>query len=506
MSRGGSEVQMRSRTGLPQQRGSRPRKLSSLVVLLPLLFEPGGRDVSDFVGGWQGRIEAPGGRLGIRVNLEHGDNGWTGTIDIPQQGVKELALEGVVVDGQEVGFSIRGVPGSPTFRGSLSAGVIEGEFMQGPATLAFRLIRGEVPEALPPRRSQDPRGPFPYEAVEVEYKSGSVSLAGTLTTPLGTGPHPAVLLLSGSGAQNRDGEVFGHRPFAVLADHLTRRGFAVLRMDDRGAGASSRGPEEATTQDLSEDAVAGLSFLKSRSEIAPGRVGLLGHSEGALVAAITAAESQEPAFVIMLAGPGRPGKPLVRAQNRSILEAAGTPAETVAWHEALVDDLIELALGTRDEERLRLRLEEERRQRASGPSGSLSVAETLLLETVERQIPRFVSPWFLQFLRYDPRVALRQVRVPVLALAGELDLQVPPALNQTEIRNALDVAGNTDVTCQTFARLNHLFQEARTGHPAEYPVLEETISPRVLRAIAEWLGDRFGGAAATGRSSKDEAS
>lgn len=445
----------------------------------------------DLSGEWQGKIETPGIPLGVRVQLEHGEGGWSGTIDIPQQGAKGLPLEGIEIDGAKAAFSIRGVPGQPTFRGTYAQGEIRGQFSQSGARFPFVLTRGAVEEAADPPRPQEPKPPYPYAEREVVYRSGEVELAGTLTLPATPGPHPAVLLLSGSGAQNRDEEVFGHRPFLVIADHLARHGVAVLRVDDRGVGGSSGSLRNATAAELADDAISGVRFLRNREEIAADRVGLLGHSEGASVAALSAAKDGGVGFVVMLAAPGLPGRELLLLQNRRIFEIAGVPEETVRRRLAVLDGL--LAIAPEGEERLRQKLQEETRAWSEAVESDGDGAPDPWATALEQQLSQLTSPWFLDFLSRDPRIALRQLRVPVLALGGALDLQVPPDPNQAELKEALAKAGNEDAEVLTLDGLNHLFQAAQTGLPNEYARIEETISPPVLERISRWMKARFAG-------------
>ena len=265
-------------------------------------------------GHWEGRIEIPGQPLAVKIDLAADDSDWRGTIDIPAQGAEGLPLSEirVVEDGEDVRvkFSIRGVPGNPTFDGQLQEGIISGMFNQGGATFGFRLSR-EVVAA--PVRPQEPQPPFPYHIEEVMFQNGDVNLAGTLTVPQGDGPFPAVLLISGSGLQDRDETVFGHKPFWVLADHLSRAGIAVLRVDDPGIGKSTPHPEPPTTAVFATDAEAGVAFLKGDDRI--GTVGLIGHSEGGAIAAVVASRNDDIGFVVLMAAPGVLGAELLRKQN-----------------------------------------------------------------------------------------------------------------------------------------------------------------------------------------------
>ena len=278
------------------------------------------------VGHWEGQIDIPGQPITVKVDLTINDSDWSGTIDIPTQGAKGLPLSDILVVEEDsslrVKFSIRGVPGNPTFDGQLQDGAISGTFSQGGATFGFQLSRERVKG---PARPQEPKPPFPYKIEEVAFQNGAVNLAGTLTLPQGDGPFPAVLLISGSGLQDRDETLVGHKPFWVLADHLSRAGIAVLRVDDPGIGKSTPHPKPPTTADFATDVEAGVAFLKGDARI--GSVGLIGHSEGGLIAAIVASRSNDVGFIVLMAGPGVPGAELLRKQNERIFDAAGIAGE-----------------------------------------------------------------------------------------------------------------------------------------------------------------------------------
>lgn len=359
--------------------------------------------------------------------------------------------------------------------------------------LAFApgVVRAFDPTPAPTRRPQEPRRPFSYTAEEVSYANGDVKLAGTLTIPQGPGPFPAVLLLSGSGPQDRDGALYGHQPLLVIADHLSRHGIAVLRVDDRGVGGSTGNVDEATTADFARDALAGVRFLESHPKIAKGRIGLLGHSEGGIVAPLAASQSPGVAFVVLLAGTGVPGAEIVRRQNELIARSNGVPEEAVR--------------RSQDALRRTFAILREEPERAARTARLRALGRDLLVHMSEDQIKTLGghaaagdavarginTPWFRYFIDYDPRPALRRVKVPVLALNGSLDLQVPADPNLPEIRKALEQAGNQDVTVRLLPRLNHLFQPATTGSPAEYGVIETTIDPQVLDLVTGWITKRF---------------
>ena len=436
------------------------------------------------VGHWEGYIEIPGQSLAVKVDLTINDSDWSGTIDIPTQGAKDLPLSDIHIEenGADVSvkFSIRGVPGNPTFDGKLHDGVISGKFSQGGAQFSFRLSREAIPG---PARPQEPKPPFPYHIEEVMFQNGAVNLAGTLTLPQGDGPFPAVLLISGSGLQDRDETLVGHKPFWVLADHLSRAGIAVLRVDDPGIGKSTPHPKPPTTADFATDVAAGVAFLKRDDRI--GRVGLIGHSEGGIIAAIVASRSNDVDFVVLMAGPGVPGAELLRKQNERIFDAAGIAGERKQNLLTLLNHLFTILTSedmTENEQRQGVD-EIVRQQLEINGVPPAKQEETQVRALVEQAL----TPWMRYFLTFDPRPALEQIRVPVLALNGELDVQVDAEQNLTAIAAALDKGGNQDVTVHRLPEHNHLFQRARTGLMNEYAAIEETISPEVLNLIRDWV-------------------
>jgi pimeloyl-ACP methyl ester carboxylesterase len=351
-------------------------------------------------------------------------------------------------------------------------------------------------------RPQEPRPPFPYSAEEVTYRNAtdSTRFAGTLTLPPGDGPFPAVVLITGSGAQNRDETVMGHRPFLVLADHLTRQGIAVLRADDRGVGGSTGSLMAATIEDNVGDALAAVRLLRAHPRIDPARVGLIGHSEGGWVAPLAASRSDAVAFVVMLAGPAVSGEEILYAQTRAISRASGASPASIEASEAVARQIYRIILTEPDS--------------ARAISSILALTDTILrtlppdqaaaldsawnapgrAEQFRQGLPTTVTPWFRFLLAYDPAAALDALRVPVLALFGELDLQVPPAQSVPVLERLW--ADHPDATIHVFPGLNHLFQHAQTGLVAEYATIEETFAAEALNRISEWITRRFAGARA----------
>jgi uncharacterized protein len=468
------------------------RQLRFILILLLLSLVPGlarAADPAAAGGHWEGEISLPNNQLlQIMIDLESADGAWKGTIDIPSQGAKDLPLEQIAVDGPKVKFVITGVPGAPTFEGTIDGTEIQGNFTQGGGSVPFRLGRQAV-ELM--RRPQEPSPPFPYTAEEVTYKNGDVTLAGTLTLPPGLGPFPAVVLITGSGAQNRDETLLGHKPFLVLADHLTRRGIAVLRADDRGVGGSTGSTMDSTSADFAQDALAGVRLLKAHAKIAPAKIGLLGHSEGGVIAPLAASQSPDVAFVVLLAGTGVPAPELLLKQSELISRAAGISEESIRLEAEAMKRMFEILRSEKDPATRGSKLRE------AAKSTIAAAAEQDLKDAggpeayVESMVKGVDTPWFRFFLDHDPRPALRKTTVPVLALNGALDLQVPVDMNLPVIEQVLKESGNKDVTAKSLPGLNHLFQRAKTGSPSEYAQIEETMSPEVLELVAAWISERF---------------
>lgn len=349
-------------------------------------------------------------------------------------------------------------------------------------------------------RPQTPRPPFPYASRDVSYvnpKDGT-RLSGTLVLPAppadappeaipGAAParHPAAVLITGSGAQDRDETLFGHKPFLVIADHLARHGIATLRVDDRGVGGSSGSSEQSTSLDFAGDVRAGLDFLKTQPEIDPARLGLIGHSEGGIIAPLVAQGADDVAFVVLLAATAFPGRDILAQQLAAILRA-GRLDEAKIQQQIDAQQRTFAAVGLGGREAARPAIRELIVLQAPGAAGS--ALDTM----VEQQLDRLMSPWFLFFLSHDPRPALGALRAPTLALNGSVDLQVLPGPNLGQIRTSLEQAGNPDATVLELPSLNHLFQTATSGAPGAYPLIKETFAPAALDVMTAWIRQRTG--------------
>jgi uncharacterized protein len=328
------------------------------------------------------------------------------------------------------------------------------------------------------KRPQNPKKPYPYHEEEVIFESreSGIKLSGTLTFPESGGPFPAVVLISGSGAQDRNEELMGHKPFLVLSDYLTRHGIAVLRFDDRGVGGSTTGSSGDTTDNFAIDVMGGTSYLKTRKEIDSKNIGLIGHSEGGMIAPLVAAKSSDIAFIVMMAGTGVPGEDILKLQGELIMRANGAPEEMIKENARVQKVMLDIIKTTTDKEIAKEKIRE-----------ALSDLGPGKLDAIQTQLYTTMSPWMRFFINFDPKTALEKVKCPVLALNGEKDLQVSPAQNLPEIEKALIAGKNKDYKIIELPGLNHLFQTCKTGSVAEYAQIEETISPNVLELITSWI-------------------
>ncbi len=443
---------------------------------------------------WHGTVDLPGAaELEFFVTFVVDSGLPSATISIPAQSARDLPLASVVYTATRIEFTLAVTPAA-VFAADRDDATAVGTLNQGaefPLTME-RTAEGEAAAPAAPNRPQTPQAPFPYESREVSYANPveGNTIAGTLSLPAGAGPHPAALLITGSGSQDRDETIFEHKPFWVIADHLSRRGIAVLRVDDRGIGGSDGARAGLTSEDFAGDVAAGVAFLRAQSEIDSDSVGLIGHSEGGLIGPMVAADDARIAFVVMLAGPGVNGAELLRVQNEMILRAADMPDEYVArqielqlslW-DAMTSEVAEEVIDERLDALLDLQL-------SSVPAEERALAKENAFAAAKAQV---TSAWLRFFLAADPAVYLEEVTAPVLALNGTLDLQVSADQNLPAIAAALARGGNTDVATHPLERLNHLFQHATTGQVSEYGAIEETFSAEVLEIMTEWLSARVG--------------
>ncbi|RKX78095.1 MAG: alpha/beta hydrolase [Spirochaetes bacterium] len=431
---------------------------------------------------WEGVIRAGGQELRIVFKINRTKTGsWEATMDSPDQGVKDIPVKNIKVEGMSIRIDIPAI--GARYKGELNESelMIKGIWQQAGGDYPVDLQ--PVKEVTVIERPQDPHPPYPYISRDIRFKNeeDGITLAGTLTIPEFVGRHPAVVLVSGSGAQNRNEEIMNHRPFLVLADHLTRNGITVFRYDDRGAGESEGDTKTATSADLAGDAWAAVKFLMSQPEVDDSAVGLVGHSEGGLIAAMLAAEHRQIAFLVLLASPGLPGYELLLKQSAAILKASGASESRITQVQEVNRRIYDIILGEPDNE---IAAEELR---------SFMKSIGMKKEQADAQISQLLSPWYRFFLSYDPIPTFKRVKCPVLALNGSLDVQVPADINLKAIEDALSLGGNERITIQRLPGLNHLFQHAESGLVEEYARIEETFAPEVMEIIVRWIKESVAG-------------
>ena len=438
----------------------------------------------DISGSWNGTISIQGTELPLVFNLKKSAEGYTSTMDSPTQGAKDMPMDQTTFENKDlkISFAAAGIK----YEGKwLNDNEIKGNFHQGAFTTPLNLKRGTV-EII---RPQEPKKPFPYYSENVKFtnKKDNLSFGATLTLPKENGKFPAVILISGSGQQNRDSEVLGHKSFLVISDYLTRNGIAVLRYDDRGVGESEGDPTLSTSADFANDARAAIEYLRSRKEINTKNIGIIGHSEGGIIAPMIAATDKNIAFLVLLAGSGVPGDELLVDQNYQVGKLSGMSEEALAEAKVTNQTIYDIVKANADAAELKkamtafFQASVDKIPEASRPS------KEELDKMLQQEYAAISSPWLRYFLTYNPKPNLKKVKVPVLVLNGEKDIQVSADLNTQAIANALKEGGNKNVKVQIFSGLNHLFQHCTTCQIDEYSKIEETFAPEVLKTITDWI-------------------
>lgn len=439
-------------------------------------------------GRWEGAISIVGQRLGIVVHLETNAGVLEAFIDIPQQAASGLPLGNVRHEGDRLHMELVAGPGLAVFDGEVEGDTIAGQFTQSGLQGTFELARAAEPPAAQPQPE-----PAPYREEPVTFSSGDVRLAGTLTLPEGEPPHRAVVLIGGSGPQDRDSNVFGFPLFATLADRLARAGIAVLRYDDRGVGGSSGSTMQSTTEDFAADVAAALETLAARGDIDGDRIGLLGISEGGLVAPLVAVRHPgKVALVVLMAAPALDGQAILEAQAAALARAQGAGEEDIEKNLAIQRSIFAAVRGEKSWDQVDREMDETiRAALAAAPESqraAITDEDALVRAQIEAQLGMARTPWFRFFLDYDPAVTLRALKAtPVLALYGERDLQVPAEMNRKAMAEALRLAGNPGVEIRVVPGANHLFQAAKTGSAREYATLPKEFAPGVVEAIAGFI-------------------
>lgn len=469
-------------------------KRSLLTILCLLTALAGMTQVQQkIIGTWEGKLNiGPGLRI-IFHFLETPSGSIKATADSPDQSAYGLKCDTVIFQEREV-VRVEMHALNAVFSGRLmDDSTLNGQFTQN-ATYPLLLKKGNFQPPAPPKRPQTPHPPYPYKSEDVEYDNAEHSLhyGATITIPNGKGPFPAALLVTGSGAQNRDEELANHKVFAVLADALTKNGMVVLRVDDRGVGKSTGVFADATSEDFAKDVNTSLDYLLSRPEVDKKKTGLIGHSEGGMIVPMVASKRNDIDFAILLAAPGIKIDSLMAEQNAAILRSVGISQASINAYIPLYKKLMKEIIYAKDTTEAYRKVGELFRQWIPSIDSATRKelgfdSETSIRNVTSVLVEGFSGKWFKYFLSFDPGPYLRQLKCKVLALNGEKDIQVNASSNLQAIESALKKSGSKEYTVQKLPGLNHLFQTCKTCTLQEYGELEETFSPAALQIINDWL-------------------
>lgn len=446
----------------------------------------------DVLGFWDGNLKMLSIDLQFQLKIEKPDKSLNAYINIPTQGVKAYPLPVFTYKKSKVHFELPGQAGVAKFDGVLKGDSIKGTLLQAGIKGTFALKRS-VEQATVTQKEETPREPLPYSEDEVAFKSGSILFSGTLTRPKGdaNAKYPAVILLTGSGPHDRDETIYGFKIFEKIADYLTKNGIAVLRYDDRGVGGSTGKKMLSTTSDFADDALAAVEFMKKQSNIDIKKIGLLGHSEGGVVASMAAARSNGIAFLVLVSSQGVDGGDVILEQQKLILKSVNTPDSIITQNLELQKKINDALKSDKDLNDLKGDIkkfaEEDYNNLSPAVKSSIQDKEAYINANVQSQIVIFNNPWFRFYVKNNPYDALVHVTIPVLMTFGELDLQVPFAQNKPKIEEALTKAGNKNIKSVIFPKANHLYQEAKIGNPTEYAQLPKEFVPGFLKTISDWI-------------------
>lgn len=458
-----------------------------IIAALCLMFVSLSYSQQEIVGKWEGKIILQGMEFDIVTDFAKSDTGYSGLIDVIQQGANDLPLQNISYSRHDVKFELATPASTAYFEGAfVTNDSISGVFKQSGFKGEFYLV------AFKEKVQVEPEENLPYAVEEVSFINGDNYFAGTLTLPNYKGKHPAVVLITGSGAQTRDEDIFGFKIFKVIADHLTRNGIAVLRYDDRNTGESKGTPvNESTSEDFAEDVSKAVDFLLSRNDINPNQIGLLGHSEGGIIAPLVASKRNDLAFIVLMAGPSVPGKDVIVEQSRMIRKTAGESDEDIDDNIAYLNRVIKCVETNSGWEELKSDLKVDMKKGIEEMSeeerSKIEDVDEYINTNVNNFVKSFDSEWMKFFLYFDPASVLEKTRCPVLALFGGLDLQVLVSQNYEPMKKVLSERGNFDFEIKVFDKANHLFQEAETGSPSEYSQLKKEFIPGYLDYVTGWI-------------------
>ena len=465
--------------------------LQSIIVLSIFLFAKNIYAQTP-VGNWLGALDISGIKLHLVLKISMNDaDSLIASMDSPDQGAKDIKVNFIKFENDTLTLKLKSIYSKYIGIVNDDFSELKGTWYQGFSELPLDF---QKVDSLPQiKRPQEPKPPFPYIAENVFFKNKEedVKLAGTLTFPSVGDNFPAVVLISGSGAQNRDEEILQHKPFLIIADYLTRNGFAVLRYDDRGFGESTGDFASATTKNFANDASAAVDYLKNNKKIDAKNIALIGHSEGGMIAAMLAAENENVSCAILLAGPGVSGKEILLKQIKEINRVIGESEEEIEKSLKMSEKIYSVVSSDLDYEKASKKIRKIYTKYSRKMSETEKRKNGLSSDRINMTIKQVLSPWFVYFVKFDPKEYLQKVSCPVLALNGSKDLQVDAKMNLQAIENALKNGGNSNYKIMEISGLNHLFQTAETGAPSEYSEIEETFSENVLSIINKWLNEQL---------------
>ena len=465
------------------------KKSKYILTLIILFLSVTAYSQSEIDTSWNGAIDIMGTKLGIGVRFTTIGKDVSAMMDIPEQSAMGLELNKVSFKNPKIHFELAATNGTAVFDGLYYGDSIGGTFLQSGISGRFSLVRGELNIG---QTNIDP-STLPYNSEEVTFYNDGNTFAGTITYPKEEGKKfPAVVMITGSGAQNRDEEIYGFKIFGIIADHLTRNGIAVLRYDDRGVGGSKgKNVNESTTEDFAGDVIAAMEYLKTKEFVNPLAIGLFGHSEGGIVAPLVEMKTGNVAFMILMAGTGVKGIDVIQEQSKLIMKADNATDEEVNGYYLILGMIYEALVKDGNlkglESQLEKNVEDSYEKMTPEEKKTIKNKDEYVKQTVQSTIKQFSSKWMKYFLSYDPIPALEKTTCPVLLLFGGKDLQVPVGQNRKPMEEALTKAGNSDYTTRIYPDANHLFQEAGTGSPNEYPQLPKEFVPGFLDDITEWI-------------------
>jgi len=444
----------------------------------------------EILGYWSGKLKMINIELDFQINVTKTNKSLNGFISIPTQKVSEYKLPVFTYKKNQIHFELPSSAGTAKFDGKLKADSINGTLLQAGMKGTFSLGKTTQP-IVQNQPAEQIDEPVPYLKDDIAFKNGRILLTGTLTIPKADGKFPAIILLTGNGPQDRNEDIFGFKIFKIMADYLTRKGFAVLRYDDRGVGGSTGNTMQSTTEDFSNDALAAIEFLKKQDNIDRTKIGLLGHSEGCQIAELTAVNSKDVSFIVLLSGNGVDGGKALIEQQKLILKASGVADSLIAQNLELQNKINYALYNDIDinslQKDIKAFAEKDYEGYGKEVKKSIQDKETYINSNVQSQINIFNNPWFKFYVKYDPIPTLEKIKIPVLMLFGEFDLQFPSSLNKPRMEEALAKAGNKNFKSIIFPKANHLYQEAKIGSPTEYSVLKKEFVPGFLDTIGDWV-------------------